>query len=170
MHFNSHNLLPCIFIPSNNFFHWLAFSWIVMDFVWCYSTFMVVRYISDLVFTPKTQHPCQNKSIWFSKNDPHSTNSFDFRQAWTYFYSLIAFMLTMISSALLLFICVIIGNNIGIVCVWVVTSSSLCKSLGHNLCQVIEDLNQPMPMAIYVWLAPSSLILKYSSCFSTSLS
>ncbi len=48
----------------------------------------------------------------------------------------------MISFALLfVFLCVIIGSNIGIVCVWVVINSSLCKSLGHNMCQVIEDLN-----------------------------
>jgi hypothetical protein len=33
MHFNSHNLLPCIFIPYNIYFHLLAFSWTVVDFV-----------------------------------------------------------------------------------------------------------------------------------------
>jgi hypothetical protein len=53
MHFNSHNLLPCIFIPSSKLFHWLAFSWTMVDFVWCYSIFMVARYFLDLVFTPK---------------------------------------------------------------------------------------------------------------------
>jgi hypothetical protein len=58
MHFNSHNLLPCEFIPSSNFFHLLAFTWTMVDFVWCYSIFMVAKYFLDLVFTPKTQHPC----------------------------------------------------------------------------------------------------------------
>jgi hypothetical protein len=78
MHFNSHNLLPCIF---NKFFHLLAYNWTMVDYVWCYYIFMATKYFLDLVFTPKTQHPCQNKSILFSKDDLHSTNNFDSKQA-----------------------------------------------------------------------------------------
>lgn len=62
MHFNSHNLLPCIFIPSNNFFHWLAFSWTMVDFVWCYNIFMVARYFSESGIHPQNT-TCMSKQV-----------------------------------------------------------------------------------------------------------
>jgi hypothetical protein len=122
------------------FFHLLAFSWIVVDFVWCYGIFMATKYFSDLIFSPKTQHPCQNKSIWFSKDSLHSTNSFDSKQAQTYFYSLIVYLLTMISPALLLFVCVSLfvatlalfvrGLSLVTICVkaWVLTCAKLLRA------------------------------------------
>jgi hypothetical protein len=131
---------------------------------WCYSIFMVAMYLSYLVFTP------QNKSNWFSKDSLHSTNSFDFKQAWTYLYSLII-LLTMIFFALLLFVCVsLLAITLALfVCglslttvhvkVWVITRVKLLKAW-----------IMPMRMAIYMCLAASSLTLKYSSCFPTSLS
>jgi hypothetical protein len=38
-------------------------------------------------------------------------------------------------------LCVIIGNEIDILCACVVISRNSCESLGYKLCQVIEDLN-----------------------------